>query len=168
MSAERVVAGVDIVPFRAEHARAFYILNRAWLDLHELYEPVDEIQMADPVRAIIDVGGAIFVAVDRGEVVGTAAILPHGPGEMELAKLTVAAAARGQGLGRRLAEACVDFARRAGVERVILVSSSRLRTALELYESLGFVHRPLPADLPYASADVYMELSVGAWKNGEP
>ncbi|MDQ6633806.1 MAG: MarR family transcriptional regulator, partial [Gemmatimonadota bacterium] len=52
-----------IVPFRPEHARAWYALNRAWLDEHLLYEPADERQLVDPVSTILDAGGAIFIAL---------------------------------------------------------------------------------------------------------
>jgi putative acetyltransferase len=150
----------EIVDYRAEHADAFYALNRAWLDQHELFEPHDDEQLRDPVGSIIVPGGAIFVALRGYEVVGTAAVAPCGEAEMELIKLTVAQSARGSGLGRRLADTCLEFARAAGVKRVVLVSSSRLSAALKLYESMGFVHRPLPADVPYETADVYMVLDL--------
>jgi ribosomal protein S18 acetylase RimI-like enzyme len=81
---------------------------------------------------------------------------------MELAKLTVHHAARGKGVARRLADACLAHARREGTRRLVLVSSSRLEAALGLYESLGFVRRPLPDVRPYESADVYMELELAA------
>lgn len=151
---------LEIVPFRPEHAAAFYALNRAWLDEHGLHEPADEVQLANPQGEILDAGGAIVVAVLAGEVVGTAAIVPHGPGEMELAKVTVCRAARGAGLGRRLTDACVTEARTRGARRLVLVSSSKLRSALRLYESMGFERKPLPSAVPYASADVYMELEL--------
>ena len=151
---------IEIVPFRPAHAEAFYRLNRAWLDEHALYEPADEIQLADPHGAVIAVGGAVFVAVRDGEVVGTAAVAPHGPGEVELLKVTVADAARGQGLGRHLVEVCIAHARSMGAHTMMLLSSTRLQNALRLYERLGFTHRPLPASLPYASADVCMELAL--------
>ena len=153
-------AEATIIPFSDQHAEAFYRLNRAWLDRYELYEPADERQLADPRGEILAPGGAIFVAVDEHEVVGTAAIVPHGPGMVELAKLTVADAARGQGLGRRLAERCLQHARTTGARRVVLVSSSRLGPALRLYESLGFQHRTPPGTLAYATADIYMELEL--------
>jgi putative acetyltransferase len=155
-----VYLSYEIVPYRPEHARAWYALNRAWLDEHLLYEPADERQLADPVGTILDPGGAIFIALRDDEVVGTAAIAPHGPDELELIKLTVHDSARGAGLGRRLAETCLAHARALGAARVVLVSSSRLGAALRLYESMGFEHRPLPAGLPYATADVYMVLSL--------
>lgn len=151
---------LEIVPFRPEHAAGFYALNRAWLDEHDLYELADEAQLRNPQSEILDAGGAIIVALQDGEVVGTAAVVPHGPGEMELAKVTVARAVRGAGLGRRLTEASVAEARARGARRLVLVSSSKLGTALRLYESMGFLHKPLPPVLPYESADVYMELDL--------
>jgi len=149
-------AQVEIVPFRAEHGAAFYALNRAWLDEHGLYEPPDEVQLADPRGAIIDIGGAIFVALRGDDVIGTAAVVPHAVGEVELAKLTVSEHARGLGLGRRLAERCMEHARRSGVRKVVLVSSTKLGAAVRLYESMGFVHDEPPAVSHYVSADVFM------------
>jgi GNAT superfamily N-acetyltransferase len=155
---------IAIVPFRPEHAEAFYRLNRAWLDEHALYEPADEVQLADPHGAVIAVGGAVFIALRDGEVVGTAAVAPHGPGEVELLKVTVADAVRGHGLGRHLVEVCITHARTMGAHTMMLLSSTRLQGALRLYERLGFTHRPLPSSLPYDTADVCMELRL----NPEP
>ena len=151
---------ITIVPFQSHHAEAFYRLNRAWLDAHALYEPADEVQLADPEGAVIAVGGAVFIAERDGEVVGTAAVAPHGPGEVELLKVTVADAARGQGLGRTLVTVCLVRAREMGANTMMLVSSTRLQTALRLYEKMGFTHRPLPSPLPYETADVCMELRI--------
>ena len=149
-----------IVPYREGDAAAFYALNRSWLDEHGLYEEPDEKQLADPVGQIIEPGGAIWVALADGAVVGTAAVVPHGPGEVEIVKLTVAEPARGQGLGRRLAERCIEQAVAMGARRIVLVSSSRLGAALRLYETLGFRHVPPPGNPVYSSADVYMELDL--------
>ncbi len=151
---------VTIVPFRREHAGMFYRLNRAWLDAHDLYEPADEAQLADPQGSVIDAGGAVFIAERAGSVVGTAAVVPHGPGEVELLKITVAEDLRGTGLGRRLVEVCIARARDMGAHTMMLVSSSRLQPALRLYERMGFTPRPLPSPLPYKTADVCMELRL--------
>ena len=153
---------VQIETFRPEHAGAFDALNRAWLLEHGLLEPPDEDQLADPWGQIITPGGQIFVAVRDHDVLGTSAVIPHGPRVFELAKLAVAPAARGHGLGRRLVEACLAFARQRNGQRVMLVSSSRLVPALRLYEALGFRRGPLPPGVPYATADVYMELDIAA------
>lgn len=151
---------ITIVPFQPHHADAFYRLNRAWLDAHDLYEPADEVQLADPYGAVIAAGGAVFIAERDGEVVGTAAVAPHGPGEVELLKVTVADHARGHGLGQQLVEVCITRARQMDAHTMMLVSSSRLQSALRLYERIGFTHRPLPSPLPYETADVCMELRL--------
>jgi ribosomal protein S18 acetylase RimI-like enzyme len=154
------IKGVRIDAFAAEHVAAFEALNRAWLVHHGLYETPDEEQLSNPWGTIIEPGGQIFVALRGDEVLGTCAVIPYQTGIFELAKLAVAPKARGQGLGRALVEACLGLARRRGIGRVVLVSSSRLGAALSLYERLGFRRRPLPPDVPYATADVYMELDL--------
>lgn len=151
---------LQIEPFTPEQAGEFERLNRAWLVEYGLLEPADETQLADPVGEIVGVGGWIFVAKLGLEVVGTAAVLPHGERVMELVKLAVAPAAQGRGAGRRLVEACIEYAKRQGAVRLVLVSSSRLGAALGLYQRLGFQHHPMPEWVPYLTADVYMELEL--------
>jgi putative acetyltransferase len=79
---------------------------------------------------------------------------------IRVAKLAVAPAARGHGLGRELVETCLGYAKRRGAHHAVLLSSSRLGAALRLYEQLGFRYAPLPATTPYTTADVYMELEL--------
>jgi predicted N-acetyltransferase YhbS len=79
---------------------------------------------------------------------------------LALAKLAVAPDARGQGVGRRLVEACLDHARAVGAPRVVLLSNSQLTSALKLYRALGFVPAPVPEGSHYVTADVYMELTL--------
>lgn len=150
-----------IEPFRREHAAAFDSLNRAWLVGHNLLEGPDEDQLTDPWTHILNPGGQIFVATEGPEVLGSCAVVPQPDGSLELAKLAVSPSARGQGLGRRLVQACLDFARQQGITRVVLLSNSQLKSAVKLYESMGFQHRPVPPDSHYVTADVYMEMEMG-------
>src|SRR5262249_54518662 len=85
-------------------------------------------------------------------------VLPVGPGVVELVKLAVAPAAQRRGIGRRLTLAALEHAQALGAGKVVLVSNSKLTSAIQLYESLGFKHGPVPQDTAYASADVYMDL----------
>lgn len=151
---------VEIDAFRAEHAKRFSELNREWLETYKLMEPAEEEQLADPQKHFLDCGGQIFVALHGGQVIGTCAIIPHGVEEVELAKLTVSSEFRGQGIARRLVERCIAYAREQNVRRVMLVSNSRLRAALRLYESLGFRYRPVPEVRKYEVADVCMVLDL--------
>ena len=152
---------IAIVGYEDRFADDFAQLNREWLDGYGLYEEADGKQLYSPRKEIIDAGGEIFIALKDRRVVGTCALVRMSDRMFELAKLAVAREARGAGLGRRLSEHAIDRARERGATRVALVSSTKLTTALRLYESMGFVHMPLPAHQPYATADVYMELALG-------
>lgn len=151
---------IQIVKYRDEFAEAFDRLNREWLVRYGLLEAPDEEMLQAPRAQILDAGGEVFFALRDGEVVGTAAAIWDGEDTVELAKLGVAASARGHGLGRDLTLAVIEFARSRGARRVTLVSSTKLQTAVRLYESMGFQHRPLPPDVGYVTADVYMEMEL--------
>ncbi|WP_041543144.1 GNAT family N-acetyltransferase [Oceanimonas sp. GK1] len=97
-----------------------------------------------------------FVARLNGEVVGGAGIAPLG--EMcELRKLFLLPAARGHGIGRRLAEACLAFAGEQGFSACYLDTLGTMTAAIGLYESLGFRHldAPLMAS-EHGGCDVWM------------
>ena len=86
----------------------------------------------------------------------------HGGGVYELAKMAVSPRAQGRGYGDLLVGAAVEFARAAGAEVLMLLSNSRLQTALRLYEKHGFRHVPVSAGRHYARVDVQMELRLAA------
>ena len=146
-----------ILPFEPRHTAAWAALNLAWLEEGGFaVEAKDRKVIDDPVGAILTPGGRIFMVEQGGEPVGCCAMLAMADGGFEVAKMTVTPAARGQGLSRRLLEACEAEARAAGAHRLYLESASSLTVAGALYRSFGFIDLP-PRDTPYARADVFME-----------
>ena len=158
---------ITIVPFDDRYVQHFTRLNRDWLEKYDLIEAADAFHLDTPYESIIAPGGEIFFALDNDRVVGTCAAIPHAQNHVEIAKLAVDPDARGQGIGRRLTEAVVAYARQIHAQTLFLVSNTRLKTALKLYESLGFAYAPLPAETDYATADVYMELHVSHGSPGQ-
>ena len=102
-----------------------------------------------------------------GESVGTCALMKCPYGAYELAKMAVAPAAQGRGVGRALGEAAITRARALGAPRVELLSNTILEPALALYRSLGFVEVPLPkTDYRRANIKMVLELSPSDARNG--
>jgi GNAT superfamily N-acetyltransferase len=151
---------IELVEYRPELRPEFERLNRLWLEGHSLLEPVDLEYLQGPERLILDTGGQVFFAMQGPVVIGTCAAIRISSWTFELAKLAVEPAARGAGLGRRLCEAVLDYARRAGAREIVLTSHTALVEAIRLYESMGFRHAPLPADVRYETANVYMHLTL--------
>lgn len=158
-------AGVEVTRWRPEHRAAFAALNLAWIEALFEVEPGDREVLDDPQGAIVDRGGEVFFALDRGRVIGTAAMLVHecGPAPVfELAKMAVAEEARGRGAAKALMRACLDFARERGAREVVLVSNSKLEAALGLYRSFGFEVTRLGPDPRWCRCDVAMRLRLDA------
>jgi putative acetyltransferase len=67
---------------------------------------------------------------------------------------------RGQGIGRRLAEAAIQKMREMKVGSLVLATSKLLKPANMLYESLGFRYVPMAeiGPIPYKRHTVAMEL----------
>ena len=152
-----LAASVEVHPFRSAWAGHFERINTEWLERWFVLEEVDRTMLRQAKAHVIDRGGAILFALLDGEVIGTCALLKEAPGVYELSKMAVSSGFRGRGAGRRLLEAAlVEFRRRRG-RTLFLESSSRLKPALALYESAGFVHHPAPRPgSHYRRADVYM------------
>lgn len=150
---------IRIIDFKETHAQVFKALNLVWLDEHALTEAPDLEALNHPQATILDQGGFIFLAVLGETVIGTAALIQSDNNRMELAKMTVDPTHQGKGISKLLMEHCISKAKSLGVSSLYLYSSTKLQTALKLYEKYGFKHLPIP-DSKYATADVYMELSL--------
>jgi DNA-binding MarR family transcriptional regulator/GNAT superfamily N-acetyltransferase len=148
---------VRIVPFRPELRQHFYRLNADWLERYFELEPFDVEVLSNPEGMILEGGGAVFFAQLGGEVVGTCALKQESSGEFELTKMGVDPEAQGLGIGRKLIEAVIAEFERIGGAELFLETNTKLKTAIRLYESVGFEHQPaVRQGTPYSRANVYM------------
>ena len=90
--------------------------------------------------------GTLLTATVNGELAGCCALRPLDtadyPNAAEMKRLFTRPGFRGLGLGRRLVEATLDFARQAGYGCVLLDTLSDMEAARALYEELGFEEIP--------------------------
>lgn len=114
----------------------------AWAGLHGALQSA--LATASPHEQI--------VAEQGGRLVGSVLLFPAAGGDTggsggrmiwpELRLLAVAPEARGQGIGAALVRACIERARAAGAPALGLYTSASMRSAIVLYERLGFTRVP--------------------------
>jgi DNA-binding MarR family transcriptional regulator/GNAT superfamily N-acetyltransferase len=80
-----------------------------------------------------------WIAEIDGERVGAVFVVQKSPTVAQLRLLILTAAARGQGLGGRLVDECIAFARARHYRKLVLWTNAHLQAARAIYQSRGFV-----------------------------
>lgn len=86
------------------------------------------------------VGGEFWVIEHQGQLVGTGAYYPTERGEkaVEIRKMYLLPAARGQGLGRYLLQQLEQAIANRGFRTIWVETASVLKEAVQLYETSGY------------------------------
>jgi DNA-binding MarR family transcriptional regulator/GNAT superfamily N-acetyltransferase len=90
------------------------------------------IQNFDPKRE------RCWIAEIEGEIVGSVLLVKESETVSKLRLLLVHPKARGLGIGKRMVNECIRFARQVGYRKTILWTNDVLLAARHIYESLGF------------------------------
>ena len=151
-----------IISYSPEYQPQFYALNAAWIGQHYTLEEEDKRFLSDPVKYLINNGGMVFFLLEDGQVAGTCGLLKMDNKTYELVRMTVDTRYRGKGYGKALINHAIGWAKARGALQVILETGSVLKTAIALYEKLGFAHHiPDPAHRSaLARADVFMRKPI--------
>jgi len=150
---------IEIIDYEDRYHSDFRELNLEWLEKYELTETHDFEVLDNPNKYVLETGGCIFLAKEGDAIVGSAALVKMKENIYELAKMSVAPAARGAGIGKTLLQHCISTAKQLKATQIILYSNSRLQAAIKMYEQFGFTHITL-IDSPFVTADVKMQLSL--------
>ena len=101
--------------------------------------------MDDIQQRYFDNGGIFLVMTDGDEMIGTGAIRQFESNICELKRLWLLPEYHGKGLGYRMMQELISFAREKGYERMRLETDSvHQKRAVAFYKRLGFSEIPIP------------------------
>ena len=164
-AAARATAGFEGVAIRransADTAGARDLVFRVLGEYGFVPEPTGtDADLADLEAGFLSDGGMFDVAIaPDGGIVACCGMKILGDGRVELRKMYVRKDMRGRGLGRRLLDRTLAWARSRGHPRVELETASVLKEAIALYEKAGFVPRPGKPDTCRCDRAYALELS---------
>lgn len=130
--------------------------------------PVDEImakheaggtlEEMDNIQAnYFENGGVFLVTTENGRMIGTGAIRRLDDQTCELKRLWLLTEYHGRGLGYRMIQELLKFARGKGYERIRLETDPAYqKRAIEFYKKLGFYESPIPDAVD--NEDILMEM----------
>jgi len=134
---------LTIVPFRPEHTEGFRSLVADTLaEFGFTADPDIDPDLTDPSASY----AALWIALSRGDVVGSIALRDLGDQAIELKRMYLRPVCRGRGTGHRLLLTALDWSRANGIRTIKLDTTERMATARHLYEQHGFVR--VPGDAP--------------------
>lgn len=148
-----------IIPFLPQYQKDFERLNKEWITKYFEIETEDQEVFSDIKKYILDKNGMIYFAIEREEVIGTVAVYQVNKSLYEIGKMAVTTDQQNKGIGRLLMQCAIDFAKSKGASEIELYTSSKLISAIKLYEKLGF-RQELLTDTRFKRADVKMLLKV--------
>lgn len=149
---------MKIVPYDPKYKEDFIEMNHAWIS--EMFRLEDEdVRELGNIEPYIAQGGQIFFALDDdGSVMACCMIAPRADGDWEIMKFAARGLYTGTGAGSACLKACMDYARKKGIPKVIIVSNRKCVQAVHLYRKFGFTEIPVDKErFPFDRADIAFE-----------
>ncbi len=126
------------MPRCVDDVRAIFKEYADWLGYDLCFQGFDG-ELADLPGNYAPPSGRLLLGVCDERIAGCVAVRELSPGVCEMKRLYVRDASRGRGIGKALATAAKDEARKIGYERMRLDTLPSMTVAIALYSYLGFV-----------------------------
>lgn len=150
---------MKIVPYDPKYKNDFIEMNLLWIsEMFALEE--EDLAILQHVDERIAQGAEIFFAVAEDEtVLACCMIEPLPNGEWEIAKFCAKGMHTGTGAGSACLKACIDFAKKKQIEKIVIVSNRKCEAAVRLYRKFGFTEVPVDREkFPFERADIAFEM----------
>lgn len=149
---------MEIISYQEKYKKAFVNLNLIWIKKYFKVEPQD-VEMLNEVESFLAKGAAVYFAVEQNKAIATCMVVPRDDNVWEICKLATDEHYRGKGAGSAVLQACINYAKEHGAEKMLIVSNTVLSAAMHLYAKFGFKEVPID-NMEYERVNIQLELNV--------
>lgn len=150
---------MKIIPFEERYRQDFIDFNTDWIVSNFGFLEEHDKETFDNIDKELQRGAMIFFAIENDTALAACMAMPMEGTTWELCKLGSNKHFPHKGAGSAVFRACMDWALEHGAQRLFIMSNSRLKPALHIYEKFGFQEIALD-DYEYVRGDIAFEYKV--------
>lgn len=151
---------MKIIEYQEEYKEDFIQFNTDWIKDNFGYLEKEDIDTFNHIEESLEKGAMIYFALEEGKALATCMAKPLGDdGTWEICKLGSNKNLPHKGAGSAVFEAAMSWAVSRGAKKLFILSNSKLKAALHIYEKYGF-HEVRLKDYGYARGDIAFEYMV--------
>lgn len=151
---------MEIIEYQEKYKKDFIQFNTDWIEDNFGYLEEEDIYTFCHIEESLGKGAMIYFALEKENVLATCMAKPmKDDGTWEICKLASNKHISHKGAGSAVFEAAMNWAISHGAKKLFLLSNSKLKPALHIYEKFGF-HKVELEDYEYARGDIAFEYIV--------
>lgn len=150
---------MQIIEYDEKYKKEFIQYNTDWIVDNFGVLEAEDLETFETIEKEIQKGAMIYFALEQETVLATCMAKPMEGSTWELCKMASNKNARHKGAGSAVFGAAMQYAINHGAERLFILSNSRLKPALHIYEKFGFQEIKLD-DYEYVRGDIAFEYIV--------
>lgn len=147
---------MDIIKYDKKFKQDFIKFNTDWIVDNFGFLEDNDIELFENIEEYLKNNSMIFFAVENDIALATCMSIPLNDGTWEICKLASNKEQSHTGCGSAVFEAAIQWAITHGAKRLFLLSNSKLKPALHIYEKYGF-HEIKLKNYEYMRGDIAFE-----------
>lgn len=150
---------MELVKFEEKYRQAFIDFNTDWIVSNFGFLEEHDKETFEKIDEEIQKGAMIFFAVENEIPLACCMSVPMDDNTWEICKFGSNTRVQHKGAGNIVFKAAMDWALEKGAKRLFIISNSKLKPALHIYEKYGFKEIKLN-NYEYVRGDIAFEYIV--------
>lgn len=150
---------MQVVTFKEKYRQTFIDFNTDWIVSNFGFLEDHDKETFEHIDNELNQGAMIFFAIEDEIPLACCMAKPMQDTTWEICKLGSNKNVPHKGAGSLVFEAAMEWALEHGAKRLFIISNSKLKPALHIYEKYGFQELPLD-DYEYVRGDIAFEYKV--------